>query len=353
MKNYKIAIDVMGGDYAPKAAVEGAGLALQKHPELSVVLVGHENEIRAAMQEYAVDASRVTVLHKDAVVPNDEHNPAEAARSNRDSSMMTVMRMVRAKEVDAALSAGNTGAVLAGATIHVGRLCGVQRPAFAIAFPGRKGPVYILDVGANVDCKPQYLVQFAEMMTIYYRKQCGKQKPTVGLLNIGTEEAKGNELCKTVYPLLKEDPDIHFIGNIEGNQILESAADIIVTDGFAGNIMLKTTEGTAAYIMSLLKEAIGGSLLYKIGALLMKPALREMKKKLDPSQVGGAPMLGLDGVVIKAHGNSKGPAFASAIDQCIAYLENNVNGEITEMIAAKKALASAKASQEAGQEEKA
>lgn len=336
MAAYKILMDAMGGDYAPQAPAEGALLALKRHPELTVVLAGREGDIRKALEGKTYDATRLIILHKDQIVENEEHNPAEAVRAKKDSSMMYGMQMVKNKEVDGMISAGNTGAVLSGATLLVGRIPGVLRPALSVALPGRKGPVFLLDVGANMDSKPAYLVQFAEMMSVYCRTQLGMKTPRVGLLNVGTEPGKGNGLVKEVYPLLEGDPEICFAGNVEARMVLENEADIIVTDGFAGNILLKGLEGITGYMMSCIKEGLLSSTRTKIGGMLIKPAMKELKDRLDPAAVGGTPLLGINGAVIKAHGNSNAQAFANAIEQCIRYLDSNVNAQIQECLARSK-----------------
>ena len=214
MAAYKILVDAMGGDYAPKAPVEGALIALERHSDLSIVIAGREPEIRKALEGKSYDAGRLQILHKEQVVENEEHNPAEAVRAKKDSSLMYGMKMVKEKEVDGLVSAANTGAVLAGATLIAGRIRGVLRPALSVALPGRKGPVLLLDVGANVDSKPAYLVQFAQMTSIYCKKLLGIQNPRIGLLNVGVEPGKGNALVKEAYELLEKEPEIHFVGNV-------------------------------------------------------------------------------------------------------------------------------------------
>ena len=205
MAAYKILVDAMGGDYAPKAPVEGALIALERHSDLSIVIAGREPEIRKALEGKSYDAGRLQILHKEQVVENEEHNPAEAVRAKKDSSLMYGMKMVKEKEVDGLVSAANTGAVLAGATLIAGRIRGVLRPALSVALPGRKGPVLLLDVGANVDSKPAYLVQFAQMTSIYCKKLLGIQNPRIGLLNVGVEPGKGNALVKEAYELLEKE----------------------------------------------------------------------------------------------------------------------------------------------------
>ena len=336
MPNIKIALDAMGGDYAPKSVVDGALIELERHEDLELVLVGREEAIRKELEGKTYDEARLTIVHRDQVVENEEHNPAEAARRKRDSSMMTVMTMVRKKEVDGCVSAGNTGAVLAGATLLVGRVPGVLRPALSVGFPGRTSTTYMLDVGANMDAKPQYLVQFAEMTSIFCRKQLGIESPKVGLLNVGVEPGKGNALVKETYDLLSADPEINFIGNVEAREVFETEADVLVTDGFAGNVLLKGIEGTAAYILNVVKDEIMSSFRYKMGGLLIKPAMKNVKEKLDPRNVGGTPLLGINGAVVKAHGNSKGKSFASAIEQCLIFLKSDINTEIRETLARRK-----------------
>jgi glycerol-3-phosphate acyltransferase PlsX len=238
--------------------------------------------------------------------------------------------MVKNKEVDGFVSAGNTGAVLSGATLLVGRIKGVQRPALTVALPSGEIPVLVLDIGANMDSKPSYLVQYAKMCEIYCRKLYGIAKPSVGLLNVGVEPGKGNALSKEVYELLmaEKEQGMNFIGNVEAREVFSGDMNIVVTDAFAGNVLLKNTEGVVAFIFKALKKAMYSNLRSKIGALLLKPALMELKSQLDPRAVGGTPLLGVDGAVIKAHGNSNDVAISSAVKQCLSFIKTEVNEEI-------------------------
>lgn len=335
MAGYTIVLDAMGGDNAPQAPVEGALMALEEDPRLSLILTGREPELVSLLEGRTYDTARLHIVHTEEVIENEEHSPAEAVRQKKNSSLTVAMRMVRQKEADGVVSAGNTGAVLSAGTLLIGRIRGVLRPALTLALPTGNPPVVVLDVGANMDSKSSYLVQFAHMSTIYYRNLYGVERPRVALLNVGVEEGKGNELVKEVYGLMKEDAFLYFVGNVEARDVMLGAADIVVCDAFAGNVLLKTLEGTAQFIMKTLKEEAYASTRTKLGAAMMKPALRNLKNRLDPSTIGGTPLLGVNGAVIKAHGNSNGQAIASAIRQCSKFIASGVNREITENIQCK------------------
>lgn len=327
-KQYKIVVDAMGGDDAPQAPVGGALLALEKYPELSIVLTGTKEAVEKELAGKSYDADRLSLCPTTEVVENEEHSPVEAIRKKKDSSMVVALKMVKKKEVDGFVSAGNTGAVLSGATLLVGRISGVQRPALTVALPTGEIPTLVLDVGANMDCKPGYLVQFARMCQIYFQKQYKVAQPKVGLLNVGVEPGKGNALVKEVYELLQQEENMNFIGNVEAREVMSGDIHIVVTDGFAGNVLLKNTEGVASFIMKKLKKELYSSFRAKLGALLIKPALMKLKADLDPRAVGGTPMLGVDGAVIKAHGNSNDVAVLNAIGQCLTFIQSGVNDEI-------------------------
>lgn len=329
---YKVIVDAMGGDHAPEAPVLGALKALEEDPQLQVILTGQQEVIEGILQGKEYDRERLEIRHAAEIIENEEHSPAEAIRDKKDSSMAVAMRMLKNEEADGMVSAGNTGALLAGATLIVGRIRGIQRPALSVALPAGDIPTLLLDVGANMDAKTSYLVQFARMSSIYMRKQYGLEKPRVGLLNVGTEPGKGNAQTKEAFEALSADPEICFSGNVEAREALSGRVDILVTDGFAGNVLLKTIEGTASYIVDLLKTEIYGSLRGKLGGLLLKPGMKKLKGKLDPSAVGGTPLLGIDGAVIKAHGNSRAAAFANAIGQCRAFVASGINEEIAAQI---------------------
>ncbi|MCF0135273.1 MAG: phosphate acyltransferase PlsX [Lachnospiraceae bacterium] len=324
-----IVIDAMGGDYAPSAPVGGAVLALEKHKDIRIVLTGKEDVIRRELEGKTYDKERLIIQPASEVIENEEESPVDAIRSKKDSSMVLGLTMVKNKEADGIVSAGNTGAYLAGATFLVGRIRGISRPALTVGMPTGTTPTLLLDAGANMDCKPGYLLQFARMAEIYYRALYGVGKPSVGLLNVGVESHKGNELTKETYGLLKEAEDINFTGNCEARDVFTGEFNVVVTDAFAGNILLKGLEGAASYMMGGLKESIMSSLRGKIGGLLIKPYLKSVKSKLDPKAVGGCPLLGVKGAVIKAHGNSNETAIANAVTQCLTFIRAGVIDEIT------------------------
>ena len=331
-----IVIDAMGGDYAPAAPIEGALAALKKYPSLKITLIGTKEALDEHLAGKEYDSERLEKVYATEVIENEEHSPVDAIRTKKDSSMAVGLTMVRRKQADGMISAGNTGALLSGATLLTGRIRGIFRPALTLVLPTGNTPTLLLDVGANMDAKPQYLVQFALMATIYYRNLYGVESPRVALLNVGVEEGKGNQLAKETYDLLKETPGINFTGNIEAREYFSNAADIIVTEGFAGNILLKGSEGLAAYLFGSIKKNLMSSLRTKIGALLVKPALMGLKDSLDPRTVGGTPLLGVNGAVIKAHGNSRAEAFVSAIGQCLKFIDTGVIRKIEEEMAALK-----------------
>lgn len=328
LKPYHIAIDAMGGDYAPKAPIEGALIALEQDENIRITLLGTEEAFRQELTGKSYDKERLTLKICTEVVENDEHSPVDAVHSKKDSSMVQGLKMVRKGEADGFISAGNTGALLSGGALVAGRLKGVKRPALCLSLPTGEKPTLLLDVGANMDSKSSYLLQFARMASVYYEKLYGVKDPGVALLNVGVEPSKGNQLAKETYDLLEAAPDIHFCGNMEAREILSGDTPIVVTDGFAGNVLLKTTEGVAAYILSALKEALMSSLKTKIGALLLKSDLMDMKNELDPRRVGGCPLLGVRGALIKAHGNSRAESFVSALEQTRKFIDTGVNAEI-------------------------
>lgn len=327
---YKIVIDGMGGDYAPQAPVNGALMALEMNPELSVVLTGTKEALDKELAGKTYDKNRLTLVYTTEVVENEEHSPVEAIRRKKDSSMVVALKMVKSKEADGFVSAGNTGAVLSGATLLVGRIKGVQRPALTVAMPSGEIPTLILDIGANMDSKPSYLVQYAKMCEIYCRKLYGIARPSIGLLNVGVEPGKGNSLSKEVYELLmaEKEQGMNFIGNVEAREVFSGDMNVVVTDAFAGNVLLKNTEGVVSFVFRALKKEMYANLRSKIGALLLKPAFMKLKNNLDPRAVGGTPLLGVDGAVIKAHGNSNDMSICSAVKQCLSFIKTEVNEEI-------------------------
>ncbi|MEL4024363.1 phosphate acyltransferase PlsX [Lysinibacillus endophyticus] len=324
----KLAIDGMGGDNAPKAVVEGVLLALDEFPNIEIQLYGNQRELQPLLKEH----SRLQVIHCEEVV-EAEDDPARAVRRKKDSSMARMLEAVNEGRADACLSAGNTGALMAGGLFKVGRIEGVSRPALATTLPTIDGKGFLmLDLGANADAKPENLVQYAIMGNIYAKKVRGIDNPRIGLLNIGTEEKKGNDLTKSVFGLLKE-ADLNFVGNVEARDLLENVADVVVTDGFTGNMVLKTIEGTAGALMSMIKDVFMASGKTKIGALLVKGEMKGLKSKLDYSEHGGAALFGLQAPVVKAHGSSNARAIYNAIRQASIMVEHNVTDVIKTTIA--------------------
>lgn len=323
----KLAVDAMGGDNAPEAPIAGVMKALDAFPDLEVILVGDEKQ----MAPYLTQRERLTILHTEEKIEGTDE-PVRAVRRKKQASLVLAAKEVKENRADACLSAGNTGALMAAGLFIVGRMDGIDRPALAPTLPTTDGNGFLLiDAGANMDAKPEYLVQYAIMGSVYAEKVRGVKQPRVGLLNVGTEDKKGNELCKQAFPLLKEAP-VHFVGNVEARDVLNGVCDVLVTDGFAGNVLLKTVEGTALSIFSMLKEQLLSSFTSKMGALLLKPQLKQMKAKLDYSEYGGAGLFGLKAPVIKAHGSSDPQAFFSAIRQARNMVEQQVVDRIIETI---------------------
>lgn len=316
----KISIDAMGGDNAPHEIVKGVYEALEAFDDLNIILYGDEHKLEPLVTKH----DRLTVVHTDEVIEGTDE-PVRAIRRKKNSSMVKMAESVKNGEADACVSAGNTGALMAAGLFVVGRIDQVDRPALAPTLPTIDGKGFVmLDLGANSDAKPEHLQQFAVMGSVYAEKVRGIQNPRVGLLNIGTEDKKGNELTKAAFLLLKETP-VNFIGNVESRDLLNGVADVVVTDGFTGNMVLKTIEGTAAAMFTLLKEAFNTSAKTKISALLVKDQLKGIKNKLDYSEYGGAGLFGLKAPVIKAHGSSNSRAVFHAIRQARTMVENNVS----------------------------
>ena len=327
----KVALDAMGGDNAPAEIVKGAVEALNENDKLKVVTVGDETAIKAELAKYTYDTSRLEIVHTTEVIETAEP-PVMAIRKKKDSSLVKAMTMVKNKECDAFVSAGSSGAILVGGQVIVGRIKGVERPPLAPLIPTKTGFSLLIDCGANVDARPSFLVQFAKMGTIYMENVMGVKNPTVAIVNIGAEEEKGNALVKETFPLLKGCPDINFIGSIEARDIPYGMADIIVCDAFVGNVILKLYEGVGAVLISKVKEGMMTSLRSKIGALLVKPALKTTMKSFDASEYGGAPLLGLNGLVVKTHGSSKSKEIKNTLIQCVTFKEQNINEKIKQVI---------------------
>lgn len=322
----KVALDAFGGDHAPEAIIEGAALALAKHPQLHITFTGEEERIRLELSKYTYDCSRVNIIHTTQVIGCDEP-PTQAIKRKRDSSLVRALELVAQKEADCFVSAGSTGAVLAGATLIVRRLKGVKRPGLAPILPTRDGCVLLIDCGANTDSKPQYLAQFALMGSAYMKGVLGVANPRVGLINNGAEPEKGDELTRAAYPLLAAAP-INFAGNCEARDIASGNYDVLVCDGFVGNVVLKFMEGLAGTLMGMLKDELLADTRSKLGAAMAKPAFARFKKRMDYTEYGGAPLLGIDGGIIKAHGSSNAKAVCSALGQACAMAEGDVVGTI-------------------------
>ncbi|MDL2289171.1 phosphate acyltransferase PlsX [Clostridia bacterium OttesenSCG-928-F22] len=323
----KIVIDAFGGDNAPDVILEGSVAALKQAQGFELILTGDEAVLKQKLSAYEYDASRITIKHAPQVIGMHD-SPVKAIKEKTESSLVVALKTVADKEADVVISAGSTGAVLSGATLIVRRIKGVKRPALAPVLPCRDGSgVLLIDCGANVDCKPAYLQQFGVMGSIYMKTVMGVEEPKVGLINNGAEEEKGNALTSTAHQLLKKSP-IHFLGNIEGRDILSGEFDVAVADGFVGNVVLKFMEGFAKDLFSMLKDELYASFRAKMGAMLLKPALKQFKGKLDYTEYGGALLLGIDGGVIKAHGSSDARAIKATIMQAKRFGENNVVGNI-------------------------
>lgn len=326
----RISVDAMGGDHAPDAIVMGTLQALEHHPDLEVTLVGREAEIRACLSEK--DVPRLTVLHADEVIETGE-DPLTAIRKKKNSSMIMALDLLKQKKVDACVSAGSTGAFMSGALFGVGRIKGIQRPALAPILPTMTGCAMLIDCGANADCKPEFLVQFGQMGGIYMNKVMGVENPRIGLLNIGAEEEKGNAVYKEAHHLLKSAP-LHFVGNVEGRDAFDGGVDVIVSDGFAGNIFLKTAEGVAGFLFTLLKAELTATAPRKLAAAVLKKGFKSVKAKMDYTEYGGALLLGIDGVAVKAHGSSNARSFESALRQAKTAVERDVVGSIRQSLVA-------------------
>ncbi|MEF3302995.1 phosphate acyltransferase PlsX [Paenibacillus sp. GYB003] len=323
----RIAIDAMGGDFGPETTVAGALLAAKEWSDAHLVLVGDESKIAAHLPAGTAPAN-VTVHHAADVISGDDE-PVRAVRRKKEASMVVAGRLIREGAADAMISAGNTGALMATGLLVVGRIDGIERPALAPMLPTMDGGGFLaLDLGANMDASAENLLQYAIMGSVYRSKVHGLPKPRVGLLNVGTEEAKGNELTKAAYPLLAQAP-IHFIGNVEARDLLHGNCDVLVCDGFAGNILLKAMEGTAGAVFSALKTEFTRTFVTKLAAAILKPGLAAFKKKMDYTEHGAAPLLGIDGLVLKCHGSSDANAFKNAVRQARIAISSGLVGAIS------------------------
>ena len=328
----RIAVDVYGGDNAPGCVIDGALEALRAMDDVSILFCGAQAEVEGLLNGREYDAQRVSIVDAPDIITNHE-SPTLAIRRKLNSSMVRAMDLVKKGEADAVVTAGSTGAALAGGIFRMGRIRGIDRPALGPVLPtSGEHPVILIDCGANADCKPDYLVQFALMGQAYRKGVMGIANPKVGLLNVGAEDEKGNELCKAVFPLLKDHPGVNFYGNVEARDVLTGVVQVIVCDGFSGNILLKSTEGAAQLIFGKLKKGLMSSVRSKLGALMVKPALKTVKNELDYEQYGGAALLGVKGALVKAHGSSKGHAYACAIAQAHTMVKGGVVGIIAQSL---------------------
>lgn len=320
-----ITVDGMGGDLAPAAVVDGCVQAVKEY-DVNIIITGKEELIQKELDEYEYPKDKIEILNAEETISTNEA-PVIAVRKKKDSSLVKALHLVKEGKAQGIVSAGSTGALMAGASLIVGRIKGIDRVALAPIIPGKNGTFMVVDAGANVDCKPQYLIQFALMGKIYFENILKVNNPSIGLINIGTEEEKGNELTKSVYQMLKK-TDFNFVGNIEPRDVSNGDVNILVCDGFVGNTVLKMYEGTAMNLFGMIKEEIVKSISTKMGAVLLKPVFKELKKKLDYSEYGGSAFLGAKSICIKAHGSSDSKAIKNAIKQAVNCYENKVIDKI-------------------------
>lgn len=324
-----IAVDGMGGDHSPNAIVEGSVQAVKEYG-VDIIITGPKELIEKELQKHEYDNNKIKILDAREVISPNEH-PVSAIRKKKDSSLNRALNLVKDGEAQAVVSAGSTGAFMAGSLFIVGRIKGIDRPALAPVMPGKNGPFMIIDVGANAECKPNNLLQFAIMGSTYFENILDVKNPKVGLVNIGAEEEKGNELTKAAYKLLKES-NTNFVGNIEPRDIPSGDTNVLVCDGFVGNTILKMYEGVAGNIFDVLKQEIMSSFTTKLGGLLLKPVFAKFKKQFDYKEYGGAAFLGVKGICIKAHGSSDAKAFKNAIKQAVTFHENKIIEKISNQL---------------------
>lgn len=327
----RVAVDAMGGDNAPEEIVAGAVMAANTRKDIKILLVGQQERVSSELKKHTYSTDQIEIVNATEVIETEEP-PVNAIRKKKDSSIVVGMNMVRHGEADAIVSAGSSGAILVGGQVIVGRIKGVERPPLAPLIPTENGVSLLIDCGANVDARPSHLLQFAKMGSVYMEHAMGIKNPRVAIVNIGAEEEKGNALVKETFPLLKECGDINFTGSIEAREIPHGGADVIVAEAFTGNVILKLYEGVGATLISKVKAGMMTSLRSKIGALLVKPALKETLKSFDASQYGGAPLLGLNGLVVKTHGSSKRTEVCNSIIQCVTFKEQGINEKIKESL---------------------
>lgn len=326
-----VAVDAMGGDNAPTEIVKGAIDAVNSCEDIKVILVGMEDVVNQELSKYEYNKDKIEVVNATEVIQTEEP-PVNAIRRKKDSSIVVAMNLVKNNQADAFVSAGSSGAVLVGGQLIVGRIKGIERPPLAPLIPTKDGVALLIDCGANVDARPSHLVQFAKMGSIYMENIVGVKNPRVAIVNIGAEEEKGNALVKETFPLLKNCPDINFIGSIEARDIPSGYADVIVSEAFVGNVILKLYEGVGNTLIAKVKEGLMSSFRTKIGALLIKPALKKTLKSFQTDEYGGAPLLGLNGLVVKTHGSSKAKEVCNSIIQCVNFKEQKINEKIKEKL---------------------
>jgi len=323
-----ILVDAMGGDNAPHEIVYGCMDAINENSGFDILLVGDKDKINSILKEKNFSSDRLDIYHTTEAITNED-SPVKAIKRKKDSSIVVSLEMIKDRKADVFLSAGNTGALMAGSKIILGMLDGVDRPALMSFLPTSKGLAVIVDAGANTMCKPINLLQFGVMGSLYISEVFGVKNPRVGIVNVGTEENKGNDLVKSAYTLLKQ-ANINFIGNIEGRQVLDGDADVLVCDGFVGNVLIKTLEGAAEYLFGSIKDIFKKSMFTKVSALMVKKELMKFKKHMDYTEYGGVPLLGVNGKVMKAHGSSNAKAIKNAVIRAKSYVRSNVLEQIRE-----------------------
>lgn len=332
----RVALDAMGGDNAPAEVVKGAVDAVNKRNDIKIFLIGQKVPVERELSLYTYPKEQIEIVDAPEVIEMAEP-PVVAIRRKKQSSIVVGMNMVKNKEADAFVSAGSSGAVLVGGQVIVGRIKGIQRPPLAPLIPTERGVSLLIDCGANVDARAEHLVQFAKMGSIYMEHVVGVKNPKVALVNIGAEEEKGNALVKETMPLLRECTDINFVGSIEARDIPKGDADVIVCEAFTGNVILKLYEGLSSTLIGVIKKGLMSTLKSKIGAALALPALKNTLKSFDATEYGGAPLLGLNGLVVKTHGSSKAKEITNSVFQCVIFKEKEINDKIKEYIINKPA----------------
>lgn len=326
-----VAVDAMGGDNAPAEIIKGAVQAVKECDGVKVYLTGQKEIIEKELQQYTYNDAMIEIVDAQEIIDTSEP-PVMAIRKKKDSSLVKALHLVKDNVCNGYVSAGSTGATLVGGQVIIGRIKGVERPPLAPLIPTQKGSSLLIDCGANVDARPSHLVQFAKIGSVYMENIMGIKNPKVAIVNIGAEEDKGNALVKETFPLLKVCPEINFIGSIEAREIPTGKADVIVCEAFVGNVILKLYEGVGSTLISMVKQGMMANLRSKIGAIMVKPALKETLKAFDLAQYGGAPLLGLNGLVIKTHGSSKAGEIKNSILQCVQFTKQDINTKIKEKI---------------------